>query len=321
MKRFLLLISAILLSLNLMAQLEVKEGSFKEVPGFVNINTEKMYDDNNKPYSVIKIRTENIDNKQRHELNFGGDAQTFFEIEYKDGEVWLYISYYATFIKISHADLSSTEFWLPYDMEPKHGYELTLVNKSVIDEEIINRIEKLENATTGEVNNNIEYYGYNIKEPEFIGTVIAIKPDSTYLATTKAFGELRSGTSWKYNSWNAISLYIDGNTSECKLKSGINKFIVKVSNNNNDPNAIITIFRFDKKGNKRVAVLSLDNSGTLLASKTISDYKVMFDGMKYGESSYIIQANLKPGEYGIVITQANGEIGNHPIVSCFTVLR
>ena len=57
-----------------------------------------------------------------------------------------------------------------------------------------------------------------------------------------------------------------------------------------------------------------------MASKTISDYKIMFEGAKYGASSYIIQANLKPGEYGIVITQPDGVIGDHPIVSCFTVL-
>ena len=146
-RKVLLLVFAIVLSLQLFAQLEVKEGSFKEVAGFVNINTEKMYDDNDKPYAVLKVRTENINDRQRRELNFGGDAQTFFEIEYKDGEVWLYISYYATFLKISHPDLSSTEFYFPFDMEPKKGYEVTLVNKQAVDEEIIKRLEKLENAT------------------------------------------------------------------------------------------------------------------------------------------------------------------------------
>lgn len=129
-KRFLLLLFTLILSVPLFAQLEVKEGSFKKVEGFVNINTEKMYDDNDKPYAVLKIRTENIGSKERRELNFGGDAQTFFEIEYKDGEVWLYISYYASFIKISHEEFSSAEFYFPFDMEPKKGYELTLINKS-----------------------------------------------------------------------------------------------------------------------------------------------------------------------------------------------
>ena len=147
MKRYLLLVVAVLLSVVAFAQLEVKDGSFKEVQGFVNINTEKMYDDNDRPYAVLKIKTENIDSKQRRELRFGGDAQTFFEVEYKDGEVWLYISYYATFLKISHEDLSSTEFWFPFDMEPKKGYELTLVNKPPVDEDLLRRIENLENAS------------------------------------------------------------------------------------------------------------------------------------------------------------------------------
>lgn len=48
-------------SANLFAQLEVKKDSFKEVPGFVNINIDKMYDDNDKPYAVLKIKTENVD--------------------------------------------------------------------------------------------------------------------------------------------------------------------------------------------------------------------------------------------------------------------
>lgn len=149
MKKYILLLFTLILTLPLLGQLEVKEGSFKEVPGFVNINTEKMYDDNDKPYAVLKIKTENISSKERHELNFKGDAQTFFEVEYKDGEVWLYISYYATFIKISHDDFSSTEFHFPFDMKPKCGYELTLINKKAdIDEQtIINLIDqRLENT-------------------------------------------------------------------------------------------------------------------------------------------------------------------------------
>ena len=127
-KRFLLLIFTLFLSVPLFAQLEVKEGSFKEVEGFVNINMDKMYDDNDQPYSVIKVRTENINDKQRRDLLFEGDARTFIEYEYKVGEVWLYISYYATYLKISHPEYSSIEFHLPFDLQPKKGYELTLVN-------------------------------------------------------------------------------------------------------------------------------------------------------------------------------------------------
>lgn len=129
-KRFLLLIFILILSVPLLAQLEVKEGSFKKVEGFVNIDPDKQTDDNDQPYAVLKIKTENISSKQRRELNFNGDARTFFEVDYQDGEVWLYISYYASYIKISHEEFSSTEFTFPFDMHPKCGYELTLVNKA-----------------------------------------------------------------------------------------------------------------------------------------------------------------------------------------------
>ncbi len=130
MKKLVFILIFIVCAIDAAAQLEVKEGSFKEVHGFVNINAEKMYDDNDKPYAVLKIKTENINDQQRRELLFQGDAATFFEIEYVVGEIWVYISYYATYLKISHPDLSSTEFVFPYDMKPKCGYELTLVNNA-----------------------------------------------------------------------------------------------------------------------------------------------------------------------------------------------
>jgi hypothetical protein len=147
MKKLLLFLFASLLSVPLFAQLEVKPNSFKEVAGFVNIDPDRQTDDNDQPYAVVKVKTENINDKQRRELTFKGDARTFFEIEYLDGEVWLYISYYATFLKISHPDLSSTEFWFPLDMKPKKGYEMTLVNNSesnINEENLKSRIEELE---------------------------------------------------------------------------------------------------------------------------------------------------------------------------------
>lgn len=160
MRRLYLFIVLVLAAQTAFSQLQVKEGSFKKVDGFVNINIEKMYDDNDKPYAVLKIKTENINDKQRHELGFGGDAQTFFEVEHKDGEVWLYISYYATFLKISHPDLSSTEFWFPYDMEPKQGYELTIINKPMVDEDFAKRLDNIEKIINS-ANDNKDY-GYII---------------------------------------------------------------------------------------------------------------------------------------------------------------
>ena len=57
MKKLSLLIILIISGFLCSAQLQVKEGSFKKVDGFVNINIEKMYDDNDKPYAVLKIKT------------------------------------------------------------------------------------------------------------------------------------------------------------------------------------------------------------------------------------------------------------------------
>jgi hypothetical protein len=163
-KRFLLLLFlTLVLSAPLFAQLEVKEGSFKKVDGFLNINPDQnyQYDDNDLPFAVIKVRTENMNDKQRRELNFSGNAGTFIMLEYKDGEVWLYITAkYADYIKISHPDLSSIEYTLPCDLEPKKGYEMLLCNKMlVIDEEsLISLIDqRLDNASSIQRSNQVGY--------------------------------------------------------------------------------------------------------------------------------------------------------------------
>ena len=84
MKKLLLVLFVSVLSLPLFAQLEVKPNSFKEVNGFVNIDPDKQTDDNDQPYAVVKVKTENINDKQRRELEFQGDARTFFELEYRE---------------------------------------------------------------------------------------------------------------------------------------------------------------------------------------------------------------------------------------------
>ena len=131
MRKIILLLVFWLLSVAAYSQLEVKAGSFKEVLGFVNINTDIYDDDNGVLYAVIKVNTVNINDKQRRQLSFQGNESTFIELEYKVGEVWVYLSSKpATYLKISHPDFGSTEFWFPFDLEPKKGYEMVLVNKS-----------------------------------------------------------------------------------------------------------------------------------------------------------------------------------------------
>ncbi|MBQ2188526.1 MAG: PEGA domain-containing protein [Bacteroidales bacterium] len=163
-RKLLLLLFILIPSIPLFAQLEVKEGSFKEVPGFVNINLDPNYqtDDNDLPFAVIKVKTENITDKQRRDLKFEGNGGTFIVLEYKTGEVWVYVTAkYADYLKISHPDLSSTEFTLPFDLSPKHGYELTLVNKS---NPIVNGWASLTIKTKPEIGANIMLNGRAIDE-------------------------------------------------------------------------------------------------------------------------------------------------------------
>ena len=133
MKKLCLLLFSIFLIMPAFAQLEVKPGSFKEVPGFVNLNNDLNYqtDDNDLPFAVIKVRTENITDKQRRELRFESNLAVGIQLEYKIGEVWVYLTAkYADYLKISHPDFGVCEFTLPFDLQPKKGYEMALVYKA-----------------------------------------------------------------------------------------------------------------------------------------------------------------------------------------------
>lgn len=131
MKRILISLFAVFLTLNTFAQLAVKDGSFREIPGFVNDNPDPDYqtDDNDKPYAVVIMHTVNITDEQMHSLRFEGNLATFIMLDYKQDDIWVYLtSKVADYVKISHPDLSSLEYNFPEDLKPKKGYEMTLVN-------------------------------------------------------------------------------------------------------------------------------------------------------------------------------------------------
>ena len=133
MRKFLFLLFALFLYVSAFAQLEVKPGSFKEVHGFVNINSDPNYqtDDNELPFAVIKVRTENITDKQRRDLRFESNLAVGIVLEYHTGEVWVYLTAkYADYLKISHPDFGVYEYTLPFDLQPKKGYEMALVYKA-----------------------------------------------------------------------------------------------------------------------------------------------------------------------------------------------
>ncbi len=219
MKRFLFLIIVLTLSQIATAQLEVKHDSFKEVPGFVNINLDIQSDDNDTPYAVLKVKTESINDKQRRELLFQGDAATFIECEYKVGEVWVYLTYKATYLKISHPDLSSTEFWFPFDMEPKKGYELTLVNKA---SPVINGWASLTIKTNPEIGANIRLNGRDLNK---------ITPYTNGMIPTGKYEIVLSKNRYKTTT-HSIEI-LDGDTAVVELTIPLDVAVITLTADNN----------------------------------------------------------------------------------------
>ena len=126
MKKILLLIFA-LISLNAFSQLQVKEGSFKYVPGGVIDNKEEYTDGNDLPMALIKISTENIPEQERMRLVFVGNRATQIIKKPRTGSMWIYISAEAaTFIDIRHPDYGTYKYYLPEELCDYCVYEMVL---------------------------------------------------------------------------------------------------------------------------------------------------------------------------------------------------
>ena len=126
MKKVLLFIFA-LISINLFSQIHVKEGSFRKIDGFVMLDKNDHYDDNNNPMALIKITTENISSEQRAKFYFKGNLETYFDKHLQeDGQLYLYISAVAPFVEIIHPEYGKTEYTFPFDLCDFCGYEMVV---------------------------------------------------------------------------------------------------------------------------------------------------------------------------------------------------
>ena len=126
MKRILLVIFT-LISLNAFSQLQVKEGSFRYVPGGVIDDKEEYTDGNDLPMALIKISTENIPEQERMRMVFVGNRATQIIKKPKTGSMWIYISAEAaTFIDIRHPDYGTYKYRLPEELCDYCVYEMVL---------------------------------------------------------------------------------------------------------------------------------------------------------------------------------------------------
>lgn len=154
-----------------------------------------------------------------------------------------------------------------------------------------------------------------------MGEAYLLDTQNEFTQLDKEIGEFSSGMSFSSNSWNALSLEIQGGESQTRIPSGESiKLIVRAVDNNSDPLTIISIYKFKANKKKRKVVLSEDNSRTLMKSRTHTKDMVRFNGKKYGDSSYLITLkNLKVGEYGIIVSNPNAREEKRAIVSCFAI--
>ncbi len=160
-----------------------------------------------------------------------------------------------------------------------------------------------------------------MKEPDFIGEAYLLKADGSFVQLDKEIGDFTSGISWSHNSFNALSLKIDGGNAQSRFTSNEPlQLVVRAVDNNSDPLAIISIYKLKASKKKRTFLLGEDNSGTLMKSRTNSKGMIRFSGQKYGTSSYLITLkDLEAGEYGIIVSNPNNRDEKRVIVSCFGI--
>ena len=126
MKKLLLLLYA-LISINTFAQINVKEGSFHKIDGYIMLDKEDHRDDNWKPMALIKITAEGMKAEERARLEFHGNGATFIDVQQMGSQTYLYLTAQAaTFIEIMHPDFGKTEYWFPEDLCDYCGYEMVV---------------------------------------------------------------------------------------------------------------------------------------------------------------------------------------------------
>ena len=158
MKKFFLLILLIFAISTAFSQIHVKENSFHKIEGFVMMDKLEHLDDNDVPMALIKISTENISAEERRKMAFKGNLATYFDVQFKTSEIYLYLSITATFLEIHHPDYGKTEYWLPEDLCDYCGYEMVVVSDYKTEKIIEEKIVYVNDNTYNDENISITHY-------------------------------------------------------------------------------------------------------------------------------------------------------------------
>ncbi len=148
-------------------------------------------------------------------------------------------------------------------------------------------------------------------EPEFMGQVLAIRPDDTteQLVQESLTPRHRSSTGQKLfgiGKDHIDEMTLNGPRAYVRFRAedGI-AFIVRVPDNRIDPMSMISVFRFKVK--KKMRIAEYGSVGTFGDRKSNTLERQPFTSRRFGGSSYlIVLKGVEPGEYGITVDALGG---------------
>ena len=99
--------------------------SFKKLKDFDARTEYPKLDHNGAKCAIIKVNT------GFKGLNFVGDASGIITVEYKKGEIWVYVPYGSRRIVISHEDFGTLRYNYPEPIKKSTSYELALIHGNI----------------------------------------------------------------------------------------------------------------------------------------------------------------------------------------------
>jgi hypothetical protein len=166
-------------------------------------------------------------------------------------------------------------------------------------------------------------YAQEVEEPDFTGEVLLVKNGESVgiLEKNTVKVKTKAGASLYLTGIGSVKsrITVDGCCAKTVVKSSDDfKFVIKAVDNNTDPLAVISIFKFEEKKNERRAEMSSVNTFGGGSSNNLN--YVAFSAKKYGTSSYIVTLNEKQaGQYGITVRNPNALDEKNLIVASFAV--
>lgn len=160
-----------------------------------------------------------------------------------------------------------------------------------------------------------------VAEPDFTGECLLIVGGDGVLLD-KEFCQVKTkaniGLAMVGYSKAKSEIKVKTPAAQARTVAGPIKLIVRATDNNSDPLAVVKLFKFKQgKKDRKSELSSYDMFGGL--SENNQSY-LKFSGKKYGESSYLISIpNIEAGEYGIIVTNPNAKDEKSVVINCFGI--